>query len=128
MLDLRLSPGLQRKCKQQEAGSGARRTGQCPPGRGYHQGGKLQEKTVIAKEEEKEASEENRGREARSEKRRQLERDRVGMGAFSRGGRECEEPSKKQRAPVNPPSAATCLRPQRGLAGVAMMRSQYHEA
>lgn len=80
---------------------------------------------VIAKEEEREASKENRGREARSGKRRQLERDRVGMGAFSRGGRECKEPSKKQRAQVNPPSVATCLRPQRGLARVSMMRSQY---
>lgn len=97
MLALRLSPGLQLKCKKQEAGSSARRTRQCPPGRGYHQGGKLQEKTVIAKEEEREASKENRGREARSRKRRQLERDRVGMGAFSRGGCECEKPSKKQR-------------------------------
>lgn len=47
------------------------------------------------------------------------------MGAFSGGGSEEKEPSKKQRAEVSPPCAATRLRPPRGLARVYMMRSQY---
>lgn len=48
--------------------------------KGYHQGRKIQMKMVMTEGEEREAGEENRGREARSGRRRQFEQARVGIG------------------------------------------------
>lgn len=56
---------------------------------------KNSDEMVMTKGEGREASEENRGREARSGKRRQFEQDRVGVGASSRAGCEREEPHQK---------------------------------
>lgn len=52
-------------------------------------------KMVMTEGEEKEASEEDRSREAKSRKRRQFEQDRVSVGAFSSVDSDYEEASKK---------------------------------
>lgn len=52
-------------------------------------------KMVMTEGEEKETSEEDRSREAKSRKRRQFEQDRVSVGAFSSVDSDYEEPSKK---------------------------------